>query len=259
MGRIRTRFKKPNRRIIMKKMLFVTLFAACSLMQAQECKFDNYQAKLTDNYLKDCGLINITVGGKRIFQRNAVYFSYLDGDKVVQARETPTLEYQFKDNVFTSVKKMADKDGKELAEVGKTIKFEPNSIHVEIMAKALTDYKLKETWHGYSELLQMPVSELIGATLEVERHDGSKVTAIIPKEYSKETWSFRPQRDKSVKIILEQYIVNISCSENAVVGFNHYGGKDIEIAIIPDVKSYETEVKAGSEKKWDYKITFEKI
>lgn len=244
----------------MKKLLLVALFATGIVLSAQECGFEDYQVKLVDNYVKDSGLIQIILGGKQIFhQRSFIYFSYLDEDKVTRAREIPSLEYQFKDNVFTTARKAAGKDGKELAKIDRTINFEPQAINVELMVKASVDFNLQKPWHGYSELLHMPVSELAGATLEATRGNGTKVTAMIPREYSKENWSFRPQGDKNIKLILEHYIINISCSENAVIILNHYGGKSIEINLKPEFKNYETEVKAGSEKKWSYKISFEKL
>ena len=230
------------------------------LLGAQEYTSPCYTVKLFDNYLKDNGLNQVVLKGKKVINRNVLYCWVKNANKNERLTERLTPEYKFSGNILSSNKKLVDKNGKEFAEITRTIQFKQDSIQVEIAAKALADWTIPNTWSGYREILFLPTDQRIGTTIEVIRKkDGTKSMAVIPKVFDRKLWSLDGRGCESIKMIFEQYVVTVTASEGTIMNFGHYGGNKIELAILPNFKPYELEMKAGTTRQWNYTLTFEKL
>ena len=244
----------------MKKALTAFAIGISVLLGAQEYTSPRYTVKIFDRYLKDSGLNRVILDKKRIINRNILFCWVKNGDKNERLAERLTPEYKFSDNILSSNKKLVDKNGKEFAEITRTMQFKPDSIQVEVTAKALTNWTIPNTWSGYREILLLPTDQMIGTTIEVIRKkDGTKSMAVIPKVFDRKLWSLDGRGCENIKMIFEQYAVTVTASEGTTMNFGHYGGNKIELAVLPIFKPYELEMKAGTTRQWNYTLTFEKL
>lgn len=244
----------------MKKALTAFAIGISVLLGAQEYTSPRYTVKIFDRYLKDSGLNQVILEKKRIINRNTLYCWIKNGDKNERLAERLTPEYKFSDQILSSSKKLVDRSGKEFAEITRTIQFKPDSIQVEVTAKALTNWTIPKAWLGYREILFLPTDQMIGTTIEtIRQKDGTKNMAVIPKVFDKKLWSLDGRGCRSIKMIFDQYAVTVTASEGTVMNFGHYGGSKIEMDISPKFKPYELEMKAGAVRQWSYTLTFEKL
>lgn len=240
-----------------KFMVFtLTVSMMCGAM-AQEYKSPDYTVKLFDNYLKDSGLMAVSVDDKILFSRNVIFVHYKNSEgKTVEAKEQGNPAYTWKDDVLTSTKKIGDRNGKVLAEVTKTMTFAPQSVAVKIKVVALESFNLPNTWNYYREMLQIPTRAVTGVTVEGISKDGAQDMALIPQVYDKEKWGFR-KTYSSVKFISDKYVISIVPSKNSRLRVIHYGGSNIEIYIAaPAIRTKQ--IEAGTIAEWGYTILFAK-
>jgi hypothetical protein len=240
---------------IMKISVFLlSALLLCGLASGQEYKSTGFTVRLFDKRLQDSGLIAISVKDKLLFSRNYIYIKYENSaGESLSARERASPEYTWQNNVLSSRKDIADKDGNVLAEVFKSMTFTRQSIAVDIKAVALRSFTMPNKWNYYREILQMPVSTAAGFTVEGSR-DGRREMALIPKVYDRKKWGFK-KTFSSVEFIGADSVTGITVSDNSRVRVNHYGGSQIEVDIAARTPQLR-QVEAGTVAEWGYTITF---
>lgn len=56
----------------------------------------------------------------------------------------------------------------------------------------------------------------------------------------------------------EQFTMKVSADQDCKLKFNHYGGKFIDLSILPNIRQTELEQKAGTKIKFGCSIEFKK-
>ena len=220
-----------------------------------------YQCKVFNRYLKDSGLIKLTLGGKTLIAGNRIYATLKDADgKNFRVMEKADPNYEWKNDVLTSRKTMASRDAKAepYAEVNRKIQFSGNKINSEIVIKNLRDLTFAQTWTCYMEDVFFLTKSLSGMRLDGVQIDGQTISTVVPRKFDKKKWGFTRKWLKQLTLTgQDETTITVTAPPNCILILHHYGGKEMELVVKPIVKPFANlKQKVGQETRISYTIEF---
>ena len=223
-----------------------------------------YQCKVFNRYLKNNGLINLTLGGKNLIAGSLICATLKDADgKNIVIREKADPNYEWKNDVLTSRKTMVSRDAKAepFAEVNRKIQFSGNKISSEIVIKSLRDITFAQTWTCYREIILFTTKSLSGMRLDGIQMDGQTLSTAVPRKFDKKKWIFSTKRIKKLTLTgQDETTITVTAAPNCKMHLNHYGGKQVELYVWPVGKYFgNLKQKVGQETKIGYTIEFGKV
>ena len=255
------------------KMTIASVLCAMAMLasmdvtaQSQDQVFNGstYQCKIFTRWIKDSGLINLNVDGKTLIRSNRVHGNCKGTDnKVIALMEQTTAEYKWEDNILTNERflrprKAQGNDEGKYAKISRKITFEPDKVTVEITVTALQDITFPHVRRTLGEILGIVTDSVKGMRIEGILLDDQVISSVIPQKYDSKKWGFRKNIKQLKMTDSEKVNMVVTAAPNCKMLLNHYGGKQMNLTISPDLKSGELEQKAGSEIKLGYTIEFKK-
>ena len=222
-----------------------------------------YQCKVFDRYRKDSGFMKLTADGKTLFISNRIYASCKGPDgKKIDLAEQPDPQYKLENDILTNEKFLIPryaKDGAEkYAKISRKITFGKDKITVEISIKNLRDITFPNTWQVFTEYLALVTDQVKGMRIEGVLPDDQKISTVIPQKYDRKKWGFN-QNIKQLKLTDSEKIdMTVTAEPGCNLRPNHYGGKNMELRILPVVRRTELDRKTGTETKIGFTIEFSK-
>lgn len=239
--------------------------ANASAQEIPVYKGNSFQCCLYDKYTKNSGLIQLTLPGKKTLLRNNYIHAQFKNEKGkrVGALEKSSAKYEWKNNVLSSEKFVCLRNDKapkpvQYAKVTRKITFSPDGIKSSIRVKNLRDVTIANTWTSYNEIMFIPVVTVAGMRLDGELLNGEKITALIPRKYSRNKWGFRKYVRTFTLTGQDESKITFTADPNSKLLLNHYGGKNIELIIVSNLRDTERLQKKGRETVFSYTIQFNK-
>ena len=222
-----------------------------------------YQCKIFDRYRKDSGFMKLTADGKTLLISNRIYASCKGPDgKNIALAEQPDPQYKWENNILSNEKflipRNAKDDAEKYAKISRKITFGQNKITVEITIKNLRDIILPNTWQVFTEYLALVTDSVKGMRAEGLLPDDQKISTVIPRKYDRKKWGFNQYIKQLNLTDSEKIDMTVTPASDCNLRLNHYGGKNMELKIIPSVRKPELDQKAGTETKIGFAIEFSK-
>ena len=159
--------------IISRKMavsaMALGMFSAVGITVAQQKSSEPvftspmYQCKVFDRYLKNSGLMKLTLDGKTLIANNRMFATLKDADgKEFGLTEKTEPKFEWKDNALTSRKTLTTKDAKAepYAEVRRKYVFTPDKVTCEIVVKNLKELTVSQPWKVFTEESYIPTASI---------------------------------------------------------------------------------------------------
>ena len=247
--------------------LGLCMFFAAGITAAQQKSSDPvfaspvYQCKVFDRYLKNSGLMKLTLDGKTLIANNRMFATLKDADgKEFGLTEKTAPEYEWKNNVLTSRKTLTTKDAKAepYAEVSRKYVFTPDKVTCEIIVKNLKELTVSQPWKVFTEESYIPTASITGMRADGILVNGQPCSTVIPLKFDKKKWGFHKYM-KTIKLTGSgRKTITITAGPGCQVLLGHYGFKSIYLDVIPVIKFPELKQKAGQETRISYTIEFGK-
>ena len=251
-----------NRNI--KAFIAIAIMTPTLISSAIEGEYESpvYQAQTTTKWAQDAGLAIIKIGGQNVIRGNFIFADPPAG----RIQEVPSKQFtKTRDKegrmIIKMEKTLAGK--KDQACYGKTLReytFAENEITAKITIEITKDINFQWLYQGFKEMLNLNAATVGNATVEgIRTKDNEKVIGQVVVPFDKQNWKMGKDSYKSCKFITDTFILEISGAPQTTISLAHYGGKNIEVRIMPILKLYQRNLKAGDTISWNYIIKIENI
>ena len=254
-----------------KLILFVLTAAAVFSGNAAERQPDEtlfrgsgFQCRIFDQYRRNSGIMKLTIGEKTLIAGSRVYAAAKSADgKEIALGEQSDPNFRWENNILTNEKflvplKVKKENAEKYAKISHKIAFEQNRIIIGITVSILKDFTLTKTWRTYTESLSIVTTSVIGMRISGTTLNGMPVLGVVPRKFERRKWGVGMYVKELELTDSEQFTMKVSADQDCKLKFNHYGGKFIDLSILPNIRQTELEQKAGTEIRFGCNIEFKK-